>query len=159
MKKPSGGLILSAAAALFALTLAVPAGAQTPPLNASPATATRYDAAREVTIEGTVARVVSARTPGMLVGAHVFLTTSAGTVDAHLGVYAMRGANALALSPGERVRMTGVMVTVKGQSVLLVRTAQTGAGTFVIRNEHGFPLRPTSASATLPEKDAKGDRS
>jgi DNA/RNA endonuclease YhcR with UshA esterase domain len=159
MDKPSRVLIVSAAAALLAIALAIPAGAQTPSRKASPAAATRYDVSREVTIEGTVARVVSAPTPGMLVGAHVYLTTSAGTVDAHLGIYAMRGANALKIAPGERVRMTGVMVTVKDQPILLVRTAQTGAGTYAIRDAHGFPLRPASASATRPEKDAKGGRS
>jgi DNA/RNA endonuclease YhcR with UshA esterase domain len=159
MDKPSRVLIVSAAAALLAIALAVPAGAQTPPRKASPAAAARYDISKEITVEGTVSRVASAPTPGVLVGAHVFLTTSAGTVDAHLGIYAMRGASALKVAPGERVKMTGVMLTVKGHSILLVRTAQTAAGTYAIRDARGFPLRPASASATRPEKDAKGGRS
>jgi hypothetical protein len=159
MDKQSRLMILSAAATLLGTMLAAAAGAQTAPRKASPAPAARYDASHEVTIEGTVDRVVTAPSPGMLVGAHVFLTTSTGTLDAHLGIYAMRGTNALKIAPGDGVRMTGVLVTVRGQRVLLVRTAQTRAGTFAIRDARGFPLRPASASATRPEKESKGGRS
>jgi hypothetical protein len=159
MDKPSRVLILLAAAALLGTALAVPAGAQTAPRKASLIPAAKYDASHEVAVEGTVERVVTAPTPGMLVGAHAFLATSTGTVDAHLGVYAMRGTSALKITPGEHVRMTGVLVVVKGQRILLVRTAQTGAGTFTIRDARGFPLRPASASATRPEKESKGERS
>lgn len=159
MKKPSEGLILSALVALLAMALPGPAGGQTAMRAKGAAAPPKYEAAKEVTIEGTVASVVTNSTPGLLVGAHAILTTASGTVDAHLGTYAMRGANPLVLPVGERVKMVGVMATVAGRPVLLVRTAQTGHGVYTIRNAHGFPLRPASSSATHPQKDAKGGQS
>lgn len=159
MKVSSGGVILLALVALLATALPVPAGSQTAVRAKGAAAAPRYEPAKEVTIEGTVASVVTNSTPGLLVGAHATLTTASGTVDAHLGNYAMKGANPLALAVGERVKMVGVMMTVGGRPVLLVRTAQTGRGVYTIRNAHGFPLRPASASATRPQKDARGGQS
>lgn len=159
MKVPSGGVILAAIVALLAMTLPVPAGGQTAVRAKGAAAAPKYEPAKEVTIEGTVASVVTKSMPGQLVGAHAILTTASGTVDAHLGNYATRGANALVLAVGERVRMVGVLVTVHSRPVLLVRTAQTSRGLYTIRNSHGFPLRPASSSATRPQKDAKGGQS
>jgi hypothetical protein len=156
MKKPSGGVILLAIVALLAMAPPVPAGSQTAVRAKGAAAAPKYEPAKEVTIDGTVASVMMKSTPGLLVGAHAILTTASGTVDAHLGNYAMKGANPLVLAVGERVKMVGVMVTTGGRPVLLVRTAQTGRGVYTIRNAHGFPLRPASSSAMRPQKDAKG---
>ena len=158
MKKPSEGLILSALVALLAMALPGPAGGQTAMRAKGAAAAPKYEAAKEVTIEGTVASVVTNSTPGLLVGAHAMLTTASGTVDTHLGTYAMRGTNPLVLPVGEHVKMVGVMGTAGGRPVLIVRSAQTGRGIFTIRNAHGFPLRPASSSATRPRKDAGGGR-
>ncbi|MGA2531723.1 MAG: hypothetical protein ABSG19_01665 [Candidatus Aminicenantales bacterium] len=159
MKVSSGGVILSALVALLAMALPVPAGTQAAVRAKGAAAAPKYEPAKEVTIEGTVASMVTESTPGLLVGAHAILTTASGALDAHLGNYATRGASALVLAVGERVKMVGVMVTVGGRPVLLVRTAQTGRGIFTIRNAHGFPLRPASSSATRPQKDARGGQS
>lgn len=159
MKKPSGGLILSTLIALLAMALSGSADSQTAVRAKSAAATPKYDAAKEVTIEGTVASVVTNSAPGLLVGAHAMLMTALGTVDAQLGNYAMRGANALVLAASERVIMVGVMVTVSGRPVLLVRTAQTGHGLYTIRNAHGFLLRSGSSSATRPQKDARGGQS
>jgi hypothetical protein len=159
MKVSSGGVILLALVALLATALPVPASNQTAVRAKGAAAAPKYEPAKEVTIEGTVASVVMKSTPGQLVGAHAILTTASGTVDAHLGNYAMKGANPLVLALGERVKLIGVMATVAGRPVLLVRTAQTARGIYPVRNAHGFPLRPASASATRPQKDARGGQS
>lgn len=159
MKVSAGGVILLALVALLAMALAGSAGGQTAVRARGAAAAPKYEPAKEVTIDGTVASVVTKSTPGQLVGAHAILTTASGTVDAHLGNYATRGANPLVLAVGEQVKMVGVMVTIGGRPVLLVRTAQTGRGLYTIRNAHGFPLRPASSSATRPQKDAKGEPS
>lgn len=158
MKKPSEGLALAATIALLAMALAGPANGQTV-AQAKAAAAPKYDIAREVTIEGTVASVVTEPSPGMLVGAHAILTTPTGDVDAHLGNYAMRGARALLLASGERAKMVGVMTTINGRAVLLVRTAQTSRGLYTIRNKRGFLIRSASASATRSTKAADGGRS
>ena len=147
--------ILAAFIALLATTLpGLTAGQTAPRAKAAPAAST-YDSAKEVALEGTVASVITKPGPGMLAGAHALLATPSGTVDAHLGIYAMRGANALSLAAGERVRMVGVMRTVNGRSVLLVRTVQTSGGLYAIRSTHGFLLRSGAACATRPQKDAK----
>ena len=143
MKKPIGGF---AALGILALLLIVAqVQAQTAGRAKTPRPA-RYDAAREVTIEGSVASLVTKPTRGMLAGAHVILSTSTGTVDAHLGNYALVGQNALTLTSGEHVRFVGLMTTVHGNPVFLVRTAQTANGVHVVRNTHGFLIQPGAAS-------------
>jgi hypothetical protein len=159
VKKPTRGVIVSAVVALLAMSLTASADGPTAMQARAAAAAPKYDISKEITVEGTVASVVTKPTPGMLAGAHALLTTSSGAVDAHLGIYAMRGANALALAAGESVKMTGVLVSIKGRPVLLVRTVQSGHGLYTIRNSHGILLRPASASATRPQKDADGGRS
>jgi hypothetical protein len=157
MKKPSEGLALMASIALLAMALAGPGNGQTA-ARANAAAAPKYDIAREVTVEGTVASVVTAPSPGMLVGAHAILTTPTGDIDAHLGSYAMRGARALSLASGERAKMVGVMTIINGRPVLLVRTVQTGSGLYTVRNTRGFLIRSGSASA-IPSTLADGGRS
>jgi hypothetical protein len=158
MKKPSASLILSALVTLLALSLAGTASGQTAARAGAAAAPPRYDIAKEITIEGTVAEVVKKAGPGMLAGAHALLTTSSGAVDAHLGNYAMRGTSALRLAAGDQIRVVGVMRTIQGRPVLLVRTVQAGGVSCTIRNAHGIPLRSASACATQPHQNAKGGR-
>jgi hypothetical protein len=159
MKKSSAGLMLSAAVWLLALTLPGSAHGQTAARAKAAAAPPKYDVAREVMVEGTVASVVTKPVPGLLAGAHAFLATASGPVDAHLGTYALRGTPALALAVGEKVTMVGVMQTVQGRPVLLVRTVKTGSGQYTIRNAHGILTRSASACATRPDKDGNGGRS
>jgi hypothetical protein len=136
MKKYRGGAILPAVIVLLAIGGSIEAQTAEHP-KAVPA-APVYQASKEVTLEGTVANVVTKPTAGMLIGAHAILATPTGNVDAHLGSYAMKGSNPLTLTPGERVQVVGVMETLaKGNKVFLVRTIQAGSHTYTIRNEHG----------------------
>jgi hypothetical protein len=141
MRKPFGGL-------MGALCLIVPlAGLAAGPQAGSEREAGRvskFDARNDVTLEGRVSRVVSGPAKGLLVGAHLIVSGPAGAVDVHLGDYAMKGPNALSVSPGEKVRVAGIMTTVKGRPVLLARTVQIGTLTYRIRSERGFLLRPVS---------------
>jgi hypothetical protein len=126
-----------------------PAPALQPPQHAAQRTkfagAPRYDARVEAVIEGTVASVVTKPVPGMPSGAHLLLDTSSGKIDAHLGDYAMRGPNALSLTPGDRVKVVGVMTTVGGHQLFLIRSLQAGLSVYRIRNEHGFLVRSAPA--------------
>jgi hypothetical protein len=154
MRKLIVGLMLSAATAWPAIAVPVrlPRGAQSGYAAAPP----RYNSSKEVSLEGTVASVVTKPAPGMLAGAHLMVATSTGTVDAHLGNYAMRGPNALALSPGERVKVVGVMATVQSHHVLMVRTVQAGLNYYKIRNECGFLIRTVPSGLTGRVKTAPG---
>ena len=158
MKKPSASLVLSALAMLLTLSLTGTASGQTAVRAGAAAAPPTYDIAKEITIEGTVAEVIKKIGPGMLAGAHVLLTTSSGAVDAHLGNYAMRGTSALRLAAGDQINVIGVMRTIQGRSVFLVRTVQARGGSYTIRNAHGIPLRPASACATRPQQNTKGGR-
>lgn len=106
-----------------------------------PAEVRTYDANRETVIEGTVVSVVAKPGPGILPGAHLMLYTASGSLDAHLGTYALRGPNAVVVTPGEKVRVTGVTTNVGGRRLFLVRSLQAGLKVYRIRNEHGFPIR------------------
>jgi hypothetical protein len=151
------GSILAVPIALSLAAIAAPGLAQTLARTEIAAAApSRYDIRREVAIEGTVAGVVTKPSPGMLAGAHVLLAISSGTVDAHLGNYAMTGANALSLVLGERIKVVGVMTTVQGKPVFIVRTLQAGGNVHVIRSRQGFPVRwaPAGSAGRLkaPER-------
>jgi hypothetical protein len=118
----------------------------------------RYDMAREVAVDGTVASILTTPSPGMLAGAHLMLRTPSGTVDAHLGNYALSGPGALILSPGEAVRAVGVMTSVGGRRVLIVRTLKAGLVLYRIRNEHGFLSRHPAVDRAGRAKSAAGGR-
>lgn len=142
MRKVLGGFGLVALLAVSAL--AVPVMAQTAkPVRRAPV-APQYDVRQEVTLKGTVGQVVTKPSKGMLVGTHMMVTTSSGVVDAHLGEFAMRGKNALKVTPGESVQMVGVMKNSGKEHVFLVRSVKTGSTEFAVRNEHGYLLTPAS---------------
>jgi len=152
MKKVLGGLGLFTILAFFSLAVSVQAATVSTPKRA---VTPRYDASKEVTLGGTVSSVKKV-VPGKLSGGHLFLATSSGSVDAHLGPYALRGSHAIPVTSGQKVTLVGVMTTVKGSKVFLVRTIKSGDDTYTIRNEHGFPLllgaAPASKSLVLSAK-------
>ncbi len=159
MRKSSVCLIPAVSMVLALVVIAAPGLAQSVARTAiAPAAPSRYDVRREVAIEGTVAAVVMKPSPGMLAGAHVLLATTSGTVDAHLGNYPMRGAGSLSLVSGERIKVVGVMTTVQGKAVFLVRTVQAGGSVHVIRNGQGFPVRRVPAGSAGRLKAPEGGR-
>jgi hypothetical protein len=110
-----------------------------------------YDISKEVTLNGTVSSVLTGPSPGMIMGSHLLLTTSSGPVDASLGMFAMRGKGAVSVVVGQQVEVTGVMKTMNGKQVFLVRIVKAGGQVYTIRNERGFPIPPQareSASQT-----------
>ena len=147
MRKLFGGVFLFASIAILAI--AVPMRAQTAAqTTARPAAvpAPRYEASKEVTLQGNVLDVVTKPPAGKLIGTHVIVATSSGDVDAHLGSYAMKGANAFTLTTGERVQLVGVMTISGANRVFLVRTIQSGSHVYKIRNEHGALLHPAKST-------------
>jgi hypothetical protein len=99
--------------------------------------APRYDARNEVTVAGTVQSFIKQPAPGMMMGAHLVVSTAQGTVDAQIGRVAW-GPHAVSFAPGESVKLVGVMATINHQNVFLARTIQTGSRTITVRNERGF---------------------
>ena len=153
MRKSYGGVFLFASLALLAL--AVPIGAQTETRSTVMPAAPRYEASKEVTLQGNVLSMVTRPAAGMLVGAHVMVAVPSGDVDGHLGVYATKGTNAFSVTPGERVSMVGVMSTANGKRVFLVRTIEANGQTYRIRNEHGALIHPALKKTSI-SPSAKG---
>jgi len=144
---------LSAFVMLFLISSLRPVQAQTP-VGVAPA---RYDAADEVTVSGTVSSIVPRAAAGMMVGAHLFLATPSGIVDASLGRFGLRGAGAVSVSAGEQVEATGVIRTLRGRSVLLVRSLKANGETYYVRNEHGVLLSPQARRRTGQKVGLNGE--
>jgi hypothetical protein len=98
-----------------------------------------YDTSKEVTLEGNVSKVTTFM-PGSIPGGHLVVFTPKGIVDGHLGPYALSGRNGVSIPAGTHVKLAGVMSTIRGNPVFLVRTIDTGTVKYTIRSEHGFPL-------------------
>ncbi len=136
MKKVLGGLLFVSLLAFLLVSISTQAATEIAPRRvATP----RYDASKEVTLEGNVSSVRES-VPGKLVGGHMFVATAKGTIDGHLGPFALRGSHRISIASGAHVKMVGVMTSVKGSPVFLVRTIDTGKTTYTLRNEHGFPM-------------------
>ena len=136
MKKVLGGL--GCVGLLAFLLVAVAAQADTvvaPRRTVTPI----YDASKEITLEGNVASV-NKFVPKSLAGGHLFVSTPKGTIDAHLGPFALVSKKGVSVAVGDHVKMVGVMSDFKGVHVFLVRTIQDGEKEYTIRSKHGFPV-------------------
>ena len=115
----------------------------------------RYDAAKEVTLEGTVESLVTMPAPGKVLGGHLMVSTANGSVDGQIGAFVLRGSQAFTATPGEKVKITGVMATINGQQAFLVRTIETSNRTIMVRDAHGFFVVP-GAHAAMTHTSSQG---
>jgi hypothetical protein len=144
MKRLFAGLCAFVLLSLISLPL--PSQAQTTAENKA-AGPFRYDITQEVTLSGTVSSVLTAPSPGMIMGSHLLLATPSGPVDASLGMFGLRGKGAVSVSAGQQVEVTGVMKTIgantaDAKQVFLVRTVRAGVRVYTIRNRRGFSITP-----------------
>jgi hypothetical protein len=133
-------------ALLSAISLQPPVQAQTAAVLAGTARPFGYDVSQEVTLTGTVSSVLAKPAAGMLMGSHILLATLSGPVDVSLGRFGLRGKDALKVTAGQQIEVTGMMktktTTTKDSPVFLARTVKVGDEVYIIRNEHGFPVSP-----------------
>jgi hypothetical protein len=101
-----------------------------------------YDVTQEVTLGGTVSLVVTKPTAEMIMGSHLLMMTVSGLVDASLGRWGLQGEDALRVTPGQYVEVTGIMKTLKNKRVFLSRNVKTGGKVYTMRNTHGIPVSP-----------------
>ena len=139
MRNKLGGLCLLTA--LVITSLAAPLSAANKPLKRT-ITAPTYEASKEVTMEGTIQSVVKKPTPGSMLGTHLLVSTSKGTIDAHIGEFVLRGSHAYSPAVGQSVKLVGVPATVNHKNVFLARTIQTGNRTVNVRTTRGFLIVP-----------------
>jgi hypothetical protein len=107
-----------------------------------------YDVAKEVTLEGTVENLITKPAPGKMLGGHLMVSTASGSVDGQIGEFVLHGSHPFTATPGEKVKITGVMVTIHGQQGFLVRTIETPERTVVVRDAHGFFIVPGTRPVT-----------
>lgn len=111
-----------------------------------------YDLSKETRIQGSIQQVDTSndRAP---IGAHILVQTASGVVDAHLGPLNQASLDALHLSAGEAVTLTGMNESISSGAVFLVRILTTSSRVVILRNEHGYPVRSLvrrgSSSSTL----------
>jgi hypothetical protein len=120
---------------------------------ASPA----YDLSKEIKIDGTIDKIETNSIGGPM-GTHLLVISAQGVVDVHLGASAAVSAKNLGLTVGESIHVTGMMASVSGNSVLLARILTTSNHIYMLRNEHGAPIRSLmprgAASSASSQKGA-----
>jgi len=131
---------------LFA-TVAVPLGAQ-PASETRPASGfgPAYNAAHEITLNGTIQQVVTKRTIGSPVGMHLLVAGPEGVVDAHVGPFLSK-ATKEALHAGTPVQIVGANVSVHGKTYLLARELNVGGNIITVRTKRGI-LTPEHSNHT-----------
>ncbi len=123
------------------------------PLSAQPVRTSRpapdkmvaFDAAHEITVNGTVRQVITKRTVGTPGGMRLVVSGANGTVEAHVGPYLSKDMQQ-ALHMGLPLQITGVMQTLRGRQYLLARQLSYGGQTVTIRTNNGFLLKPAQSS-------------
>jgi hypothetical protein len=149
-------------AILFLIPFASSIQAQVTSAATEPAASFSYDVAKQVTVVGTVSRLLLKASPGMIAGSHLLLATPSGVVDASLGRFALQGRGAVSITAGQQIEATGVMRTMNDKSVFLVRTikVRTIEGEIevhTVRNEHGFPVSPQARERATKKKGQDGE--
>ncbi len=99
-----------------------------------------YDLSKEIKIDGTIDKIET-NSSGGPIGTHLLVISAQGVVDVHLGASAAVTAKNLGLTVGESIHVTGMMASLSGNSVLLARILTTSNHIYMLRNEHGAPIR------------------
>ena len=145
-------------AGLLLAILAVPLGAQlAPETRATRAVGPVYDAAHEITLNGTIQEVVTKRVAGSPVGMHLLVAGPEGVVDAHVGPYLTKDTQE-ALHAGLPVQIVGAVEQLHGKSVLLARQLIFGGRTVTVRNENGFLMRAQGAHPARAKHEARVEK-
>lgn len=133
------------AAMLFAL--GAEAATQPQSSSADGSSGWAYTQPKEITVAGTVERLVTHPVSGGPPGFHLFVTTSGTSVDAHLGPFLSKQ-NQQALVSGQPVQIVGINCSIRGKDVLLARQLIFGGRLVTVRNERGALVREHPARRT-----------
>jgi hypothetical protein len=138
--------------ALVLSALAVPLYAGNAPEFKRTVIAPRYDATKEITIEGTIQQLVTKPMPGAILGGHLIVSTSSGIIDAQIGSFILRGPQPFSPVAGQSVKIVGVMANINHRNVFLTRTIETENRTIAVRTPRGFFIIPgtQNRSALIP---------
>jgi hypothetical protein len=116
-----------------------------------------YDAAHEITLNGTIQEVVVRQTPGSPPGTHVLVAGPEGIVDAHAGPFLSKETKD-ALQAGTPIEIVGATTQMNEKSYLLARQLIIGGRTITVRSKHGFLLHEYLARAGRSKPEGKSEK-
>jgi hypothetical protein len=116
-----------------------------------------YDKAHEITLDGTIQKVVTKRVPGSPFGMHLVVAGPEGAVDAHIGPYLTQDTRE-ALHAGLPVQIVGAMEEVNGKGYLLARQLIFGGRMVTVRNENGLLVRARGSRVAHSRPEIKSDK-
>ena len=90
------------------------------------------------------------------IGTHILIQTAQGIVDAHLGNGRAASPNYLDLWTGESVTVLGMIERAGGKDMVLARILSTPNHIFILRNQHGIPVRGTARTSSVGSNALKG---
>jgi len=114
-----------------------------------------YDANKEVSVQGTVAKFTENSTE-LPAGAHVLVQTSSGPVDVHLGDPRLLKLNKLTISEGSSIRIIGEPVTTNQGTFFLARLVQMGTQIVAVRTTQGLPIWPAALRSASQSSNSQG---
>jgi hypothetical protein len=147
IRNSSAKFILAILGAVVAAAMPAAAQSASGPDAASSSMVRVYDISKEIKVEGMIQRVVTDSASPL--GTHVLVETASGVVDAHLGSGASAKPSYLGIAEGQNVTLVGMMETFNSNPVLVTRLLTTSNRIFVLRNEHGIPVRGIPGRSTL----------
>jgi len=133
-------MIAGVLAGLMFAIVAVPLGAETvPPSRVGRGFGPVYDAAHEITVTGTIQKVITKNVRYSPAGMHLLVAGPQGLVDSHVGAFLNKETKET-LHAGTPVELVGAMTSIHGRSYLLVRQLTVGDDTVNVRTKHGALL-------------------
>lgn len=102
-----------------------------------------YDASKEVSLQGTVAKFTE-NSMDLPRGAHVLVQTSSGQIDVHLGDPRLLKLNNMTIAQGASIRIIGEAVTTNQGTFFLARLVQQGTQVVALRSMQGMPVWPSA---------------
>ena len=116
-----------------------------------------YDASREVSLQGTVAKFTE-NSADLPVGAHVLVQTASGQVDVHLGDPRLLKLNNMTIAQGASIRIIGEQVETNQGTFFLARLVQQGTQVVAVRSMTGMPLAGRSSVPPVTSSSQGGAR-
>jgi hypothetical protein len=148
-------MIAGLLAGLMFAIVAVPLGAETvPPSRVGRGFGPVYDAAHEITVTGTIQKVVTKHVKGSPAGMHLLVAGPQGLVDAHVGAFLGKETRTT-LHAGTPIELVGAMTSIRGKSYLFVRQLTVGDNTVTVRGKHGL-LVVGHSTRPLPSGEKRG---
>lgn len=151
LSQMSVGLMIVVLLTGLLLAMAVPLSAQVRESHPGRGFNAPYDAAHEITINGTVQEVVTRHALGTAPGMHLLVSGADGVVDAHVGAFLSKETRA-ALHEGLPIQIVGAMQELHGKQFLLAREITFGGRMVTVRSRTGFLVpavhRPRKESRT-----------